>query len=87
MGETDGMKRFVLAAILSAVLVSGGQVLAQESGSITPNGLGGYNTWGSDGRSGSITPNGLGGYNTWGSDGRSGSITPNGLGGYNTWRD
>ncbi len=65
MGEADRMKRFVLAAILSAVLVSGGHVLAQESGTISPNGLGGYNTWGSDGRSGSIMPNGLGGYNTW----------------------
>ena len=81
------MRNYVLALVFSAVLVSGGQVLAQQSGSITPNGLGGYNTWGSDGRSGTITPNGLGGYNTWGSDGRSGSITPNGLGGYNTWRD
>ena len=87
MGETDRMKRFVLAAILSGAVVSGGQVLAQEFGTITPNGLGGYNTWNSDGRSGSIMPNGLGGYNTWNSDGRSGTITPNGLGGYNTWRD
>ncbi len=65
MGETDRMKRFVLAAILFGAIVSAGHVLAQQSGTITPNGLGGYNTWGSDGRSGSITPNGLGGYNTW----------------------
>ncbi len=65
MGETDRMKRFVLAAILSGAVVFAGHVLAQESGTKSPNGLGGYNTWGSGGRSGSITPNGLGGYNTW----------------------
>ncbi len=39
------MKRFVLAAILSGAVASAGQVLAQESGAISPNGLGGYNTW------------------------------------------
>ena len=59
------MRNYVSALVFSAVLVSAGHVLAQQSGTITPNGLGGYNTWGSDGRSGSITPNGLGGYNTW----------------------
>ena len=81
------MRNCVLALVFSGAVVSAGYVLAQESGTITPNGLGGYNTWSSDGRSGTITPNGLGGYNTWSSGGRSGSITPNGLGGYNTWRD
>ncbi len=80
------MRNCVLALVFSAAVASAGHVLAQESGTISPNGLGGYNTWGSDGRSGSITPNGLGGYHTWSSDGRRGSITPNGLGGYNTWR-
>ncbi len=55
------MRNCVLALVFSAAVASGGHVLAQASGTLSPNGLGGYDTWNSDGRSGSITPNGLGG--------------------------